>query len=107
MPQETTQTPASERSTASRQAEEAVVRKAYADARQQARTFKKAMTEIEGQRKTIGDELDKLRRAMDQIKKADAQLGEEHAKLATQQKELDALLVQLKGIVDGLDAPRS
>lgn len=88
---------------ATREEEEAVIRKAYGDARMHVRNYKKAVSEIDVQRKRIADEAAKLKAALDELGKADATLAAEQAKLGAQTKILDDSLAELKKIVDGLD----
>ena len=88
---------------ATREEEEAIVRKAYADARMHVRNYKKAVTEISEQRKALVAQKQNLVNVMQQLDKADEQLAAEEAKLGEQTKTLDENLAELKKIVDGLD----
>ncbi|HTM67908.1 MAG TPA: hypothetical protein VL426_01275 [Candidatus Binatia bacterium] len=85
------------------QEEEAIVRKAYNDARQHVRTYKKAAGDLGEQRKNLSAEMEKLKTVLQQLAKADAQLATEEEKLNAQTKVLDENLAELKKIVDDLN----
>lgn len=80
-----------------------MVRKAYNDARQHVRTYKKTAGELGEQRKALAVQTAKLKDVLDQLAKADSQLATEEEKLNAQTEVLDDNLSQLKKIVDGLD----
>jgi len=88
---------------ATREEEEAIVRKAYNDARQHIRTYKKAAGELGVQRANLAAETDKLKKVLEQLAAADAQLAAEEAKISEQTKVLDESLAAIKKIVDELD----
>ena len=88
---------------ATREAEEALVRKAYNDARQHVRNYKKAVGEITEQRKALAAQKENLTSVMKQLDKADEQLAAEETKLGEQTRILDENLAELKKVVDGLD----
>lgn len=87
---------------ATREAEEALVRKAYNDARQHVRNYKKAVGELGEQRKALAEQKMNLHNVLKQLDKADEQLAAEEAKLNAQSKVLDDNLAELKKVVDGL-----
>src|SRR5512135_2514113 len=88
---------------ANREEEEAIVRKAYGDARMHIRNYKKAVADLGVQRQSIAAQSAKLKAALDELGKADATLAAEQAKLDAQTKIMDDSLAELKKIVDGLD----
>ncbi len=88
---------------ATREEEEAIVRKAYNDARMHIRNYKKSVAELGYQREAIAAGAAKLKAALAELDKADATLAAEQAKLDAQTKTLDDSLAELKKIVDGLD----